>query len=544
MTEYATNNMDYHHLIMPRRPSIRRGTISSISKDVRINNFEEIIKQQKAIQQKERSMMLNNESIVSERTQQLRRRHSMLNMSNNFALNRTQTQQTTIKQPQRNNNVNQVPRRLPSRMRTMSTYDLKSSNCWMMDACGKEDAVVMTSSAKARLDEKIKGGKSSLQQQCQLRQQFTVNNAPQSTIGNIHNNLCIRKCEACPITNVNHSIMDNDNRCVESPTNIMDDDSSNYCSSSQHNDTTISDNTSLSNKRPIQQEADFTKQYNMKQVETVMNDLKSCSIRCVNQIHKAISNSNIIMTQQQKDIHQKKQAAMIEEDKDLTATLIKSQIKECKIFVLEQQNLLNRFEQEVQVLFLENVKEEQNHKKESFVVRDNKKDSHPLESICPDWLLSVVKNKSSTQEDDTVFSFQGVCTTVKAPSSVPDRLLLSVNKADDDKYSSSSKKSLLYFRYSIYLTLTDRQCKFVLLSVDNWQKDERVTHCEDKYCQQEFNWFQRKHHCRRCGHIYCNTHSGNRLPLFTAENTNKPIFSRVCDTCFFSLVEEDSLIHL
>lgn len=68
---------------------------------------------------------------------------------------------------------------------------------------------------------------------------------------------------------------------------------------------------------------------------------------------------------------------------------------------------------------------------------------------------------------------------------------------------------------------------------DQWQKDEKVTACSFKHCPHTFNWFQRKHHCRGCGQIYCNTHSGNRLPLFDKES--KPVFSRVCDTCFYRL---------
>jgi hypothetical protein len=45
-----------------------------------------------------------------------------------------------------------------------------------------------------------------------------------------------------------------------------------------------------------------------------------------------------------------------------------------------------------------------------------------------------------------------------------------------------------------------------------------------------------KYNFYSCGHIYCNTHSGNRLPLFTKDaSADKPTFSRVCDHCFFSL---------
>lgn len=70
---------------------------------------------------------------------------------------------------------------------------------------------------------------------------------------------------------------------------------------------------------------------------------------------------------------------------------------------------------------------------------------------------------------------------------------------------------------------------------EQWQKDDKVNSCSFKKCNQSFNWFQRKHHCRCCGQIYCSTHSGNRLPLFSPKETNQPVFSRMCDKCFYTL---------
>jgi hypothetical protein len=74
-----------------------------------------------------------------------------------------------------------------------------------------------------------------------------------------------------------------------------------------------------------------------------------------------------------------------------------------------------------------------------------------------------------------------------------------------------------------------------------WQKDDQVKNCSFKKCNCHFNWFQRKHHCRSCGQIYCHTHSGNRLPLFEKEDSLKPTFSRVCDKCFYTCAS-DSLL--
>eukprot|EP00960_Hanusia_phi_P043430 756044-Hanusia_phi.AAC.2 len=45
-------------------------------------------------------------------------------------------------------------------------------------------------------------------------------------------------------------------------------------------------------------------------------------------------------------------------------------------------------------------------------------------------------------------------------------------------------------------------------------------------CQMGFNLMRRKHHCRRCGHVFCD--KCRRVKL----ETDSPTRQRVCDTCF------------
>lgn len=156
-----------------RRSSIRRGTISSLSKDVRVNDFVEIIKKQKAIQQKEREV-LDTSSVM------LRRRHSMMNMSNRVAASST-------KKPN-----------LPPRIRTMSNSDLKAAaaanaatatNTTDNNAAAASSATHAVNMEKAlsgrtRLDEKNKGKCKSPTLFSQEQQQETVINH-------------LRKCAAC-----------------------------------------------------------------------------------------------------------------------------------------------------------------------------------------------------------------------------------------------------------------------------------------------------------------------------------------------------------
>lgn len=76
-----------------RRSSIRRGTIASISKDVRVSDVVEIIKKQKALQLQERT-------VVEEKL--LQRRHSMMNLNRPATKSKQQVSNNHGKQQQTN----------------------------------------------------------------------------------------------------------------------------------------------------------------------------------------------------------------------------------------------------------------------------------------------------------------------------------------------------------------------------------------------------------------------------------------------------------
>ncbi|CAF3859229.1 unnamed protein product [Adineta steineri] len=57
-----------------------------------------------------------------------------------------------------------------------------------------------------------------------------------------------------------------------------------------------------------------------------------------------------------------------------------------------------------------------------------------------------------------------------------------------------------------------------------WMKDEDVKECCQ--CKKEFNTIRRKHHCRSCGQIFCESCVSTKLTL---ASSNKPV--RVCDSC-------------
>ena len=74
-----------------------------------------------------------------------------------------------------------------------------------------------------------------------------------------------------------------------------------------------------------------------------------------------------------------------------------------------------------------------------------------------------------------------------------------------------------------------------------WENDSARKTCND--CKLKFTIRRRRHHCRRCGRLFCKKCSGEKLklakyisPFGIMENT-KDEKLRVCDTCFTSVVK-------
>jgi hypothetical protein len=103
---------------------------------------------------------------------------------------------------------------------------------------------------------------------------------------------------------------------------------------------------------------------------------------------------------------------------------------------------------------------------------------------------------------------------------------------------------LYQHRYILHLNSRDRQTKFSLLPKCLWIPDHETNQCQFQQtkrhlrCSTRFSFFQRKHHCRRCGYIVCQRHSANRLPLFNTSKIHSTTgqWSRVCDDCFYDLI--------
>ncbi|KAF8804883.1 hypothetical protein BYT27DRAFT_7105923, partial [Phlegmacium glaucopus] len=115
---------------------------------------------------------------------------------------------------------------------------------------------------------------------------------------------------------------------------------------------------------------------------------------------------------------------------------------------------------------------------------------------------------------------------------------------------SSSSSSLL----DVPLAL-DRpnQHLAVLLPKDLWKPDSSSSTCDNLYCRVQFSLFEHKHHCRKCGSVFCAACSSRSTPMLDTSNLvflyppcNVPltefespispiIDSRVCDDCWDQL---------
>lgn len=120
------------------------------------------------------------------------------------------------------------------------------------------------------------------------------------------------------------------------------------------------------------------------------------------------------------------------------------------------------------------------------------------------------------------------------------------NKEDDryDSYNGSSATSVKSFDSNLSTDsissapiLSNKTYEHFLRQLPtkkHWVKDELVYKCSKTSCDKEFNFFERRHHCRKCGRIYCKEHTShylyiNHLAQFTTGG--RGTLSKVCDSC-------------
>ncbi|CAL3964752.1 unnamed protein product [Diplocarpon coronariae] len=67
----------------------------------------------------------------------------------------------------------------------------------------------------------------------------------------------------------------------------------------------------------------------------------------------------------------------------------------------------------------------------------------------------------------------------------------------------------------------------------HWKPDSESVICDDTTCPVYFGFLSRKHHCRRCGNIFCDRHSSHTIPLDQDANYHPGGAQvRACEHCF------------
>ncbi|KAH9898908.1 FYVE-domain-containing protein [Xylariomycetidae sp. FL2044] len=67
----------------------------------------------------------------------------------------------------------------------------------------------------------------------------------------------------------------------------------------------------------------------------------------------------------------------------------------------------------------------------------------------------------------------------------------------------------------------------------HWKPDTESSICDEPSCMRHFNTWTRRHHCRKCGNIFCDSHSAFDIPLDDQADFNpKGTLSRACNHCY------------
>merc|ERR1712038_1825926 len=114
-----------------------------------------------------------------------------------------------------------------------------------------------------------------------------------------------------------------------------------------------------------------------------------------------------------------------------------------------------------------------------------------------------------------------------------------IDKAIDRTYLMNQPTVILF---SVSLaTIPDQilATKSELITADNdrWIKDSDRLRCMNENCNAQFTKLKRRHHCRRCGEIFCQKCVNNKVSF---KSTTGQTTARVCLACFSKITNEQN----
>ncbi|THH32617.1 hypothetical protein EUX98_g1586 [Antrodiella citrinella] len=141
-------------------------------------------------------------------------------------------------------------------------------------------------------------------------------------------------------------------------------------------------------------------------------------------------------------------------------------------------------------------------------------------------VLAPVLRSPSVDESDqsSIISSQGTCSSLSGSSLDP------------------SSSSGTYIRANEHLA--------VLLPKKHWKPDAQAVCCDTFICRKKFSMWERKHHCRKCGGVFCSDcsaratalldtsmleflHPPRDVPIITFHSLTSPVRpARVCEGCY------------
>lgn len=72
----------------------------------------------------------------------------------------------------------------------------------------------------------------------------------------------------------------------------------------------------------------------------------------------------------------------------------------------------------------------------------------------------------------------------------------------------------------------------------HWKPDALALECDSPACVTQFSFLTRRHHCRRCGGVFCAVHAERQVPLDReAEFSEEANWWRACEGCYTEWVE-------